>query len=614
MKLIHPIVLFIACSGLLFAQDPGPTPIDPHGGAAARESTGLPPGHPPVDPADDGARPLSAPAAPRDRGGIPSFESRVGAVDVSILRDLAILSSGRVKPLDTFAIEGVAYLTGKREFRDPSFGDAAQAPAEDAILTLLRLVFEPEAFVDHHNVEIDYLPLKAELGIDPARRWFACSEITTPRFFELANTASEKDRDEEARRSMPRLEREALAVWNKIAFVAGVGSRTSLRVVPPPPGSGSGDWLTIDRMEGYPPEQQERIFGDLAGLARAFTQNDAAGFEKAAATLKADLRSLHPEAYPPAEALGLEVAYNSLRPFLLSWAVYLAGALLLALSWPSRSRLLYGLSVATLLAGFGLHSYGLWMRIAIAGRAPVSNMYESMIFAAWALVLFALIFEAIYRTRTLAMVGSVMSVITLILADSAPLSASIDPLVPVLKSYWLIYHVLCMMLSYAAIGLAAGLAHVYVGFAGFAPGKKSALPGLARYLYRVEQVGCFLLATGLILGAVWASESWGRYWGWDAKEVWALITLLWYIAVLHGRFTGWLREFGVAMCSSLGFPVLLMTYYGVNFVLPALGIKSLRWRTRAAQPRAPRRTASRSPWGLEWSRRSVRCATIHRRT
>jgi len=89
-------------------------------------------------------------------------------------------------------------------------------------------------------------------------------------------------------------------------------------------------------------------------------------------------------------------------------------------------------------------------------------------------------------------------------------------------------------------------------------------------LYTTVKVGTFLIATGIILGAWWASESWGRYWAWDPKETWALITLLGYLALLHGRMTGWVSSFGMAIGSILAFFLVIMTYYGVNYFLVGL--------------------------------------------
>jgi cytochrome c biogenesis factor len=92
---------------------------------------------------------------------------------------------------------------------------------------------------------------------------------------------------------------------------------------------------------------------------------------------------------------------------------------------------------------------------------------------------------------------------------------------------------------------------------------------LSKALYRTLQIGVLFLAAGIIFGAVWANESWGRYWGWDPKETWSLITLFVYLAIIHARFAGWLGHFGLAASAVLGFLAVIMTYYGVNFILAA---------------------------------------------
>jgi ABC-type transport system involved in cytochrome c biogenesis permease subunit len=112
-----------------------------------------------------------------------------------------------------------------------------------------------------------------------------------------------------------------------------------------------------------------------------------------------------------------------------------------------------------------------------------------------------------------------------------------------------------------------GLGHLNLGLFFFAPGRAALLKTLSLFLYRSLQVGTFFLAVGTLLGGVWASYSWGRFWGWDPKETWALIALLGYLAVLHARFIGWLKDFGMAVGSILGFLLVLMAWYGVNYVL-----------------------------------------------
>jgi len=199
----------------------------------------------------------------------------------------------------------------------------------------------------------------------------------------------------------------------------------------------------------------------------------------------------------------------------------------------------------------------------------VTNMYETVVFVAFGGVLFALVFEAIYRVRYFAACASAVATLCLILADNVPiLDSSIEPLVPVLRdNMWLTIHVLTIRLGYAAFTLAMALGHLNLGLYFFAPGRAGLLKNLSLFLYRALQVGTLFLAVGTMLGGVWASYSWGRFWGWDPKETWAFIALLGYLAVLHGRFVGWIKDFGLAVGSILGYLLVLMAWYGVNFVL-----------------------------------------------
>jgi ABC-type transport system involved in cytochrome c biogenesis permease subunit len=146
--------------------------------------------------------------------------------------------------------------------------------------------------------------------------------------------------------------------------------------------------------------------------------------------------------------------------------------------------------------------------------------------------------------------------------------SSIDPLVPVLRdNFWLTVHVLTITLSYAAFALAMGFGHILLFRYARNPSDARADAPMHFWLYRVLQLGVLLLAAGTILGGVWANYSWGRFWGWDPKETWALIALLCYILTLHGRLAGWWTEFGLVVASVICFLAVLMAWYGVNFVL-----------------------------------------------
>ena len=201
-------------------------------------------------------------------------------------------------------------------------------------------------------------------------------------------------------------------------------------------------------------------------------------------------------------------------------------------------------------------------------------------------------FDEMHKRRFFGIGGTFMTGIgglVLLLSNSLPADAQIvsenfSPLQPVLRSnFWLTIHVLTIVASYGAGGLALGLGTIALGYYIFG---KYRLPAggvatgahrppeqcatLAQYCYRSIQVAVLLLAVGTILGGLWADVSWGRFWGWDPKEVWALISLLIYLAFLHARFAGWLNNFGMIAGTIAGFSMIMMSWVGVNFGLPLL--------------------------------------------
>jgi cytochrome c-type biogenesis protein CcsB len=210
------------------------------------------------------------------------------------------------------------------------------------------------------------------------------------------------------------------------------------------------------------------------------------------------------------------------------------------------------------------------MRCLIAGRPPVTNMYESIIWVSFAVSFFGMIFFARYRTPVYLLAALPVSLVALLLVHQMPIAmpSSIDPLVPVLRdNFWLTIHVLTITLSYAAFALAMGFGHILLFRYARNPVSARADQSMHFWLYRVLQLGVILLAAGTILGGVWANYSWGRFWGWDPKETWALIALLCYILTLHGRLAGWWTQFGLVVASVVCFLAVLMAWYGVNFVL-----------------------------------------------
>jgi cytochrome c-type biogenesis protein CcsB len=263
--------------------------------------------------------------------------------------------------------------------------------------------------------------------------------------------------------------------------------------------------------------------------------------------------------------ISLEVFYNRFRPF--EWAAILYFISALAFSLPKKAAW-YGFGFWLAAGGFAFHTFGLGARVHILSRPPVSNMYESMIFMSWALTLFSLVFTALKKTKTALTAGSIVGGLVMVYANLLPIDSSLDVVVAVLRSnYWLFVHVLTVVSSYGAFGLALGLGHRHLFLERSGKLTKKAAQDSAELIFRVIQLGTLLIGTGTFLGGVWANESWGRFWGWDPKETWALITFLGYLLVVHLKYAKKISDLWLAVSSILGFLLVLMTWYGVNFVL-----------------------------------------------
>lgn len=276
----------------------------------------------------------------------------------------------------------------------------------------------------------------------------------------------------------------------------------------------------------------------------------------------------------------LEQIYNRIRPFQNAAFGYLfGGLLLLAFVLIQTVRLKEPLfkgsckvAAAIILCFFLLHTTGLIVRWLIGGQAPWSNAYESMIYAAWCTLGGSLIF--VRRSFITLALATFFAGIILLVAHMNQMDPAITPLVPVLQSYWLTIHVAVIMGGYGflAIGFLLGL----TGLSLMAlPHSSSTLKKKLNEMATINEIslllGLSLMTAGTFLGAIWANEAWGRYWGWDPKETWALITILVYTAIIHARFIPKFNNEFVLFASSVwGFSSVLMTYLGVNYYLTGM--------------------------------------------
>lgn len=298
---------------------------------------------------------------------------------------------------------------------------------------------------------------------------------------------------------------------------------------------------------------------------------------------KANQKAAAGEVLPSESKLSMEVRYNKMNIFKNSMYAYLIGGLVILILFfvgifkmkpLTSSNKAYKIIRYLLIAIFLYHGAGLAMRWGITGHAPWSNGYEAIVFIAFITFLAGILFSN--KMPVVLAAGAVLAMLMIFVSEMNLMDPEITPLQPVLKSYWLMIHVAIITGSYGFLGLSTILSLInlvlYIGRTE-RNGKHISLQ-INELTYVAEMtmtVGLFMLTIGTFLGGIWANESWGRYWGWDPKETWALVSVLVYAIVLHLRFIpGMNSKFTFNVASMWGYSAILFTFFGVNFYLVGL--------------------------------------------
>jgi len=261
--------------------------------------------------------------------------------------------------------------------------------------------------------------------------------------------------------------------------------------------------------------------------------------------------------------------------------IYGLAAILYIASWIFKKPFPGKLATWTALVGVAGNTTGIIMRWVESyrlgiGHAPLSNMYESLGFFAWTIVIIYLVLERRYKNAIMGAFATPMAFLAMAYASLSPnISDRIQPLLPALKSNWLIAHVITCFFGYAAFAIAFGISFMFLFKQRDAEGKSKLLAHfpksrvLDELTHQMVMFGFLFLSIGIITGAVWANSAWGTYWSWDPKETWSLITWFIYASLLHARMMrGWHGK-RIAYLSIIGFMAVIFTYFGVN-LLPGL--------------------------------------------
>lgn len=530
--------------------------------------------------------------------------------DWEVWRTLPVQNGGRQKPLDTLGREALRSIANRGSLTDPDTSQRLDSTAvyltmlfewrgwehPDQAQLELTVDWRPLYFHLHQAdkwdrtplLRVDYIPLRAALGLDSGDNYASPLQLSsariedrrTQRELPFSAWADKLLTLEEAKEELNELEQKGLELANRFWSYQNHRMGRSLEMLPIQ-ASDESKWVPAAQLMLGKFDDATDHSGDLRkiqqlfGQARqSFLKQDATTFNRVSTELVTTIRAFgsNVEHYPSQNAIALEVAYNQWAPFRIGWILMLLAIIGMLLYWGSQWTRFYALGLAAYICSLVAVIAGFVMRIVISGRPPVTNMYESVIYVGTGIMVFGLALELIYRKKYILSAASAVATVALVVADNCPviLDASVRPLEPVLRSnFWLVTHVMTITLSYAAFALALGIANITLGYFFIRSENWPVIRQLSGFTYKAIQIGVLLLSAGVILGGVWADYSWGRFWGWDPKEVWALVALLGYLAVLHARFGGWVGHRGLAALSVACFSLVVMAWYGVNFVLGA---------------------------------------------
>ena len=481
---------------------------------------------------------------------------------------------GRMKPLDTVAHDVIAKITGRSVLFDLE-------PTQ----MLLGMIMQPELYQNVPMIKVGHKKIAVTLGLPENTKYakftdFFSQADNSYKIFSAVTEASQKKPLEKTQ-----YDKELIKIDERVnvAFMAYQGSL--LRIYPKP-NDANNKWMApLDAIKDYPKEQSDAVRMSIAAYFQMVAQGLKTGNWANANIALKGIRQ-YQEKYgsaviPSQNHIEMEIKYNKFGLFGKLVPLYLIlGLLLLVFAFinvlkPTFSmKWIMRIALAVLIVGFAMHIVGLGIRWYIAGHAPWSNAYESIVFIAASTVLAGVILA---RRSPFALAGTaILAGVTMGVAHMNFINPEITNLVPVLKSYWLMIHVATIISGDGFFGLGSILS-LLVLILYIIRGKNGSenIDRSIKELTNLSEmgliIGLFLLTIGNFLGGVWANESWGRYWGWDAKETWAAVTILIYATVLHLRFIPALKSnFIYNVSATWAYSTVLMTYFGVNYYLSGL--------------------------------------------
>ncbi|MFZ4573669.1 MAG: cytochrome c biogenesis protein [Phycisphaerales bacterium] len=485
------------------------------------------------------------------------------------LGEIAVQDGGRTMPLEAYAKRLAVDVTGRTKW---SSGGPPLYSGRQPMQLLLDAMFKGESLIRGEIVTIDDKPFKGSIGLDPERRFFSPSELANTKGLNDILMSFEASRANDPQAKPDTNQRKALNIRQAANRIANLASGEPIAIVPSADGPAFGRVSAVSCDPGL-----ESVQAAWTAIGTAYRAGQP--LDSSVSQLEQAVAAFGKISDKQARAVRLEVFYDRHQPFRKTAVFYALAMVLLGVSRLVLKKPLAMLAIASTALGVVEHAMGVGLRILILERAPVSNTYESLIWMGLVGIAAGLIAQLVNRGRGWYLFGGIAAAfISVLFAGLVPITDQTNSLPAVLRSnFWLTVHVLTIVASYGVLVVASVLGHAYlikdVLLRKQDAGNEGRSAALVVQTYRTIQIGLFLLTAGTILGGVWASESWGRFWGWDPKETWALISIIAYFAVLHARYVRWIEDFGLAASAVLGMVVIVWTFYGVNYVM-ATGLHS----------------------------------------
>lgn len=454
--------------------------------------------------------------------------------DPGTLNPTPVLSGGRVRPYITHAKEAVKYITGKSKIGEHSASTA-----------YCMLSFESMGIPSQLEVmvRVDHVKAKKLLGLNEDQKTMKMAALIDERQ-NLQLELSKQKRTTPYKKEIERLLSKTglylhVTSGKHWTFPVVSGEEVSWLALP--------EFLTKERVESMASMSQTPV---ISAITKATNQFEQLGQGKVGGFFKHQI----------------EYQYEKSHLFHFSMMFTLLALIFFGLGnkWHLGS-ILFGLSWFSQLIG-------ITVRVLISGRAPITNMYETVLFSGFAAATLGLIIYFIRKEKIYITGGLAYNFLTLMMINFAHgmLSPSISPLVPVLRdNFWLSTHVTCIIVSYSALALSWILSNIVMVKKRFGKLTKKEFNHQVDLIYTCLKYGVVLLGAGIILGGVWADYSWGRFWGWDPKETWSFIALLIYMAILHGKYTSWITTERFVPMVATAFLSIMFAWFGVNYILAA---------------------------------------------